>query len=90
MLKKEPRILLKMNDKGPKVREAQELLKKAGSTIKVTGVFSIGMYSAVKAFQKKQGLKATGAIDEGTLKVLMAFKVKKPPRKIVKMGPKKK
>ena len=77
---------IKINDKGPQVKEAQELLKKAGSTIKVTGVYTIGMYSAVKAFQKKNGLKPTGSIDAMTWKKLQAVKVKKP----IKMAPKKK
>ena len=77
---------LKINDKGPQVKEAQELLKKAGSTIKATGFFSIGMYSAVKAFQKKNGLKQTGIIDSFTWKRLQTFKA----RKTIKMGPKKK
>lgn len=77
---------MKINDEGVQVKEAQELLKKAGSTIKVTGVFSIGMYAAVKAFQKKNGLKVTGIIDSVTWKKLQAVKT----RKIVKMGPKKK
>ena len=66
-----------LNDKGPQIKVAQELLKKAGSAIKVTGVFSIGMLSAVRAFQKKNGLKATGIIDNATWKKLMAVKTKK-------------
>ena len=74
---------LKLNSEGPKVKEAQQLLRKAGSTIKVTGFFSIGMYAAVKAFQKRNGLKVTGEIDSATWKKLHAVK-------IVKMGPKKK
>lgn len=77
---------LKLNDSGAQVKEAQELLKKAGSSIKVTGTFSIGMLSAIKAFQKKNGLKVTGTIDSATMKKLQSFKAKK----IVKMGAKKK
>lgn len=74
---------LKLNCEGPKVKEAQQLLRKAGSTIKVTGFYSIGMYAAVKAFQKRNGLKVTGEIDSATWKKLQAVK-------IVKMAPKKK
>ena len=74
---------LKLNSEGPKVKEAQQLLRKAGSTIKVTGFFSIGMYSAVKAFQKRKGIKATGEIDAATWRKLQTVK-------IVKMAPKKK
>ena len=66
-----------LNDKGPQIKVAQELLKKAGSTIKITGVFSIGMLSAVRAFQKKNGLKVTGIIDNATWKKLMSVKTKK-------------
>ena len=77
---------LKLNDSGAKVKEAHELLKKAGSSIKVTGVFSIGTLSAVRAFQKKNGLKVTGKIDSATMKKLQYFKA----RKIIKMGAKKK
>lgn len=76
---------LKMSDEGSQVKEAQELLKKAGSTIKPTGKYNIGMYSAVKAFQKKNGLKVTGVIDSATWKKLSTFKA----RKTIKMGAKK-
>lgn len=76
---------LKLNDEGLQVKEAQELLKKAGSAIKPTGKYTIGMYAAVKAFQKKNDLKPTGVIDSVTWKKLLTFK-KKP----VKMVPKKK
>lgn len=86
MIKKPGKVCIKINDKGPQVKGAQELLRKAGSTIKVTGVFTIGMYAAVKAFQKKNGLKVTGVIDAKTLEVLGTYKSKK----IVKMAPKKK
>ena len=74
-----------INDKGIQVKAAQELLKKAGSSIKVNGIYSIGMVSAVRAFQKKNGLKVTGIIDTVTWKKLMAVK----PKKIVKMAGKK-
>ena len=56
-------VPMKYGDNGVNVEEAQELLQKAGSTIKVTGIFSIGMVSAVKSFQKKNGLEKTGIID---------------------------
>ena len=72
---------LKMNDKGPAVLKAQKLLQKHGSTIKATGVFTIGMLSAVRAFQKKNGLKVTGVIDAKTFAKL---EVKKPVKMAVK------
>ena len=65
---------IKMGDKGKAVSDAQKLLKKFGSTIKVTGEFTIGMLSAVKAFQKKNKLPVTGVIDKKTLDKLTAKK----------------
>lgn len=66
---------LKYGDEGKKVEEAQKLLQKDGSTIKINGIFTIGMKSAVKAFQKRNGLKITGVIDGRTW---TALKAKKP------------
>lgn len=77
---------LKLNDKGPKVLEVQKFLVKAGSSIKLTGVYTIGMVSAVRSFQKKNGLKPTGMVDLKTYEKLSAVRVKK----VVKMVPKKK
>ena len=68
---------IKMGAKGKAVSDIQKLLQKAGSTIKVNGEFGIGMLSAVKAFQKKNGLKVTGFIDKKTLDKLSTFKKKK-------------
>ena len=65
---------IKMGATGPKVEDIQKLLKKAGSSIKVNGEFGIGMHSAVKAFQKKNGLKMTGEVDSATMKKLNALK----------------
>lgn len=76
---------LKLHDEGAKVTQAQLYLQKAGSTIKATGIFTIGMLSAVKCFQKKNGLEVTGEIDSATWKKLQAYKT----RKIVKIVPKK-
>jgi N-acetylmuramoyl-L-alanine amidase len=77
---------MKIGDKGANVTKAQKLLQKTGSTIKVTGVYNIGMVSAVRAFQKKNGLKVTGVLDPKTFAKLEAVAAKK----IVKMVPKKK
>ena len=65
---------LKLNDKGLKIVEAQKYLKKAGSNIEPTGVYTIGMVSAVRAFQKRNGLKVTGIIDKKTFEKLSTFK----------------
>lgn len=57
---------LRIGDKGPKVKEAVKMLQKAGSAIKDTCVFHIGMVSAVKAFQRRNKLAATGTINQMT------------------------
>lgn len=64
--KKAIKLQLKQNDKGTDVKLAQQMLAKLGSTIKPSGIYSIGMVSAVKSFQKKNGLKVTGVIDTKT------------------------
>lgn len=68
---------IKLGAKGKAVSDIQKLLQKAGSTIKVNGEFGIGMLSAVKSFQKKNGLKVTGVVDKKTLDKLATFKKKK-------------
>lgn len=74
-------VSLKIGDKGAKVTEAQKLLQKTGSTIKVTGIFTIGMASAVKCFQRKNKLKYTGIIDLKTWEKLQEYK--KPAKRTV-------
>ena len=76
------KFMLKYGDENKDVLEAQKLLKLAGSTIKPTGKFTIGMLSAVKAFQKKNGLAVTGKIDTKTMNKLKTFAkpVKKAPK----------
>ena len=59
---------------GKDVEEISKLLAKAGSKIKPTRTFTIGMYSAVKAFQKKNGLPPTGKVDKKTWDKLHAVK----------------
>lgn len=72
---------------GSEVTKAQKLLVKAGSSIKVTGKYGIGMYSAVKAFQKRNGLPATGEIDAKTMKKLAEYD--KPAKKTIRKPAKK-
>ncbi len=62
-----------------RVADAQKYLQKTGSTIKMTGKFTIGMASAVRAFQRKNKLAVTGVIDAKTWAALEA--VAKPVRK---------
>ena len=78
--------VMKYGATGEDVKTMQKALQKAGSTIKVTGEYTIGMVSAVKSFQKKNGLKMTGTIDAKTKAKLDALLVpaKKPARKTTK------
>ena len=68
-------------DKGPAVVKFQKLLQKTGSTIKANGVFTIGMVSAIKCFQKKSGIKVTGKLDKKTVDCLTSFKPIKTRKK---------
>ena len=59
-------IALGLGCKEPEVKKAQEMLAKTGSKIKISGVFTIGMVSAVKKFQKNHNLAVTGIINKKT------------------------
>lgn len=75
---------IKIGAQGKEVCDCQKALHLAGSTIKITGKFGIGMMSAVKAFQKKNNLKVTGEIDSKTMTKLneyLAPKAKKTTSK---------
>lgn len=65
-------IELELGQQGPHILEAQIMLAKLGSTVKPTGMFTIGMLSAVKAFQKKNDLAVTGIINQKTWNLLVA------------------
>lgn len=77
------KFMLKYGDDCKEVMEAQKLLKAAGSTITVNGKYTIGMVSAVKAFQKKNGLNVTGKIDAKTMNKLKTFA--KPAKKTTRV-----
>ena len=77
------KFMLKYGDENKDVMEAQKLLKAAGSTITPNGKFTIGMVSAVKAFQKKNGLNVTGKIDTKTMNKLKTFA--KPAKKTARV-----
>lgn len=66
-------IPMKYGETGARITKAQNLLAKAGSKIKPNGIYSIGMVSAVKAFQKKNKLKVTGIIDAKTFQLLCTY-----------------
>lgn len=46
-----------LGDSGEVVKDIQERLALLGSKVKVTGEFNIGTLSAMKSWQKKNGLK---------------------------------
>lgn len=80
------KFMMKYGDENLDVLEAQKLLKAAGSTIKPNGKFTIGMTTAVKSFQKKNGLAVTGTIDTKTMNKLKTFaKPAKKPTKATKV-----
>lgn len=62
---------LRIGDNGPDVKKIAAALKKYGSTIKPTAVYTIGMLSAVRSFQKKHDLPVTGIVDKKTWDKLM-------------------
>lgn len=68
-------IKMVYGEKSDRVKKAQKLLAKAGSSIKPNGVYSIGMVTAVKAFQKKHKLPVTGEIDAKTMNKLAEYDV---------------
>lgn len=75
---------IKIGDKGSEVKKICAALKKNGSTIKPTDEYTIGMLSAVRAFQKKQGLPVTGVVDKKTWdKLMMPIPVFRKPKKHV-------
>ena len=75
------KFLIGIGYAGKEVNEIQKQLVLAGSTIKPVKVYTIGMFSAVKAFQKKNGLPATGIVDKPTWNKLMAVKPARKTRK---------
>lgn len=61
--------VLKKGDKGSKVKSLQEKLNKAGAKPKlsVSGIFDDKTESAVRAFQKKAGIKVDGKAGDATI-----------------------
>lgn len=68
-------------DESKEVLKYQKLLQKTGSKIQLNGIFTIGMKTAIKSFQKKNGLKVTGELDSKTAVLLEGVK---PVRKTAK------
>ena len=77
---------MQLNDCGADVLKVQQLLAKNGSTIAQNGYYTIGMVSAVKAFQRRNGLAETGKIDKETWEKLNPVKAKlaEPVRRTAK------
>lgn len=78
-------IKMAYGEAGARITKAQKLLAKAGSSIKPNGVYTIGMVSAVKAFQKKHKLPVTGVIDAKTMNKLAEYD--KPAKKTTTRKP---
>ncbi len=80
--------VMKLGDMSKQVEKAQRYLNTLGSKVKITGSYNIGTVSAVTAFQKKNGLKATGIIDSETWNLLKKLNnpILKFIRKIFKKG----
>lgn len=66
-------IPMKYGEESARIIKAQKLLQKAGSKIQPNGKYTIGMVTAVKAFQKKNKLPVTGIIDAKTMNKLSEF-----------------
>lgn len=67
---------------GDLVTMMQDLLSKTGSSVRINGMFGIGTFTALKAFQKKNGLEPNGVCDTETwAKLLLVLKEKKPEKK---------
>ena len=68
----QPEALLKRGDRGEKVRELQHRLRQldwyAGS---ITGIYGSSTTRAVRGFQKKRKITATGMVDQHTWNVLV-------------------
>lgn len=52
------------------IAKAQQWLRNEGSSIKVTGKFTIGMTTVLYKFQRDNGLELTGELDKATWKLL--------------------
>lgn len=74
------RPTLKKGARGPAVRRLQHLLAKHGARITVDGQFGQRTAASVKAFQKRNGLKATGVVAAKTWQKLNAPKKAKARR----------
>jgi len=61
-----PELNTKYGDKGPDAKELQFRLKLLGESLGVDGDFGKGTQAAIKSFQTKNGLKASGVLNKPT------------------------
>ncbi len=66
--------LLRRGDRGDTVVWAQEHLVGAGAELPVTGLFGKQTRATVRAFQREEGLEASGEIDTETWGALLAYR----------------
>lgn len=59
-----------MGDKGPNVQTVQMQLNKFGYGLTTDGIFGQATLSAVRDFQSKHGLSASGIVDDATEEAL--------------------
>ena len=52
------------------IAQAQKWLRNCGSSIQVTGLFTIGMTTALCKFQRDRKMQVTGVLDDNTWKCL--------------------
>lgn len=64
-------VIAKKGDKSPYVADLQSMLINKGAKITADGDYGIGTETAVKEFQKQNGLEITGNIDTNTINKLM-------------------
>lgn len=62
---------IRRGDRGELVTQCQRLLSKAGSNLAIDGIFGPGTQSAVRAFQKKNGLVVDGIVGPKTWGALL-------------------
>jgi hypothetical protein len=67
--------MVRMGTEGAKVRQVQQLLKRAGYGIEVDGDFGPATKEAVKRFQEAQGLEVDGIVGPQTWQALEGLKV---------------
>ena len=76
----------RMGDQGSEVAEIQGYLIKLGYDVMADGDFGPSTVDAVKMFQKSQGLKASGMVDENTYRVLIGREMPEVSRGTISMA----